>query len=420
MRHITQCLLFIPIAILSCLVLFPAPAMAQSAPLSFNSSTQFLWGDDLLGQNQAILAQYLRFSFAPEGKPYSIWGYGRLWKDFGSPAVRDDDLEGRLYYLYLDYALTPNISTRIGRQFTNLTAGTSIMDGISLDVHQIGPVGATVAVGRDVVYTLDSEFSRSGNYFAGIDVHLDGIKNTQLGVSYVRRYDESDLSREELGMNFRYFFKSLSPYAELKYDLISRVFDEATVGVDFFPTSNLMIKAEFFHSYPTFNTTDIYSVFAVDKFQEYLIRFEYALAQPVTLVAGYSRQTYDEGDNADVFTLGAKIYPTDNLSLYAAYDYREGFTGYNGFTKQVKGRLSGFEANADYKFSKKLMFFAGLQYDSYNRPENITDTNFAQRYWIGGRWIATKQLSVTARIEENSNENFNHRALGRVALDWKL
>ena len=47
-----------------------------------------------------------------------------------------------------------------------------------------------------------------------------------------------------------------------------------------------------------------------------------------------------EGDNADVFTLGAKIYPVDNLSLYAAYDYREGFTGYNGFTKQVKGRLS--------------------------------------------------------------------------------
>src|SRR5512139_1304441 len=261
---------------------FLASTAVHADPLKFSSSTQFLWGDDLLGESQAIIAQYLRLSYAPEGKPYSITGYGRIWKDLGNPAVRDDDFQGRLYYLYLDYELTPNISTRIGRQFTNLTAGTSLMDGISLDVHKIGPVGFTLAGGRDIVYSLDSEFSRSGNYFAGIDVHLENVKSTQLGFSYVRRYDESDLSREELGMNFRYFFKTLSPYAELKYDVLSEVFDEATVGVDFFPTSNLMIKAEFFHSYPTFDATSIYSVFAADKFREYLIRAEYALVVPVT------------------------------------------------------------------------------------------------------------------------------------------
>ncbi len=416
-----QCILrklFIVLVVL--LSFFLVSTAAYADPLKFSSSTQFLWGDDLLGQSQTIVAQYLRFSFAPEGKPYSIWGYGRLWKDFGSPAVRDDDFEGRLYYLYLDYALTPNISTRIGRQFTNLTAGTSLMDGISLDVHNIGPVGFTVAGGRDVVFSLDSEFSRNGNYFGGIDVHLDGIKYTQLGVSYVRRYDDHDLSREELGMNFRYFFKSLSPYAELKYDLMSRVFDEATVGLDFFPTSNLMIKTEFFHSYPTFDTTSIYSVFAAEKFQEFLIRFEYALAQPVTLVAGYSRQMYQENANADVVTIGAKVYPSENLSLYGAYDYRNGFTGYNGFTREVNGKLSGFEFNADYKARKNLIFYAGVQYDSYNRPENVSDTTFAQRYWIGGRWIATKNVALSLRLEDNDNENFSHRTLGRVTLDWNL
>ena len=389
-------------------------------PLKFSSSTQFLWGDDLLGQDQVIIAQYLRLSYAPEGKPYSIAGYGRLWNDFGSPAVREDDFEGRLYYLYIDYAFTPNISTRIGRQFTNFTAGTSLMDGISADVHNIGPLGVTVAGGRDVVFSLDSEFTRNGNYFGGIDVHLENVKSTQLGLSYVSRFDESDLAREELGMNFRYFFKSLSPYAELKYDLLSRVFDDATVGIDFFPTSNLMLKGEFYHSYPTFDATSIYSVFAVDKYREYLIRAEYALPQPVTLVAGYSRQTYDEGDNADVITLGAKIYPSENLSLYVAYDYRSGFTGYNGSTGKVNGRLSGFEFNADYKYKKNLIFFAGVQYDSYNRPENVTDTNFAQRYWIGGRWIATKNTAVSVRLEDNDNENFKHRMLGRVTLDWNL
>ncbi len=395
-------------------------ASVYADPLKFSSSTQFLWGDDELGQSQAIISQYLRLSFTPEGKPYSIWGYGRLWKDLGSPEVRDNDFLGRLYYLYLDYAITPNISTRIGRQFTNFSAGTSIVDGISVDVRKIGPVGLTVTGGREVVFSLDSEYSASGKYFAGVDLHLDSVKNLQLGMSYVRRSDDWDLAREELAVDFRYFFKILSPYATLKYDLISRVFDEATAGIDFFPTSNLMIKAEFYHSYPTFDTMDIYSVFAVDKFQEYLIRFEYALAQPVTLIAGYSRQTYEEGANADVFTVGAKVYPSDDLSLYAAYDYRHGYTGYNGFNQQINGQLSGFEFNADYKFKKNLIISAGVQYDSYNRPENVSDTNFAQRYWIGGRWLATKDMAVSLRLEEDAGENFNHRTLGRVALDWKL
>jgi hypothetical protein len=31
-----------------------------------------------------------------------------------------------------------------------------------------------------------------------------------------------------------------------------------------------------------------------------------------------------------------------------------------------------------------------------------------------------KNLGVTARVEENDNENFNSRVLGRVTLDWNL
>jgi len=138
-------------------------------PLKFSSSTQFLWGDDLLGDRSAVIAQYLRFTFAPEGKPYSVTGYGRFWKDLGSPAVRSSDFETRVYYLYLDYALAPNISTRIGRQFTNFTAGTSVMDGVRLDVSKIGPVGVTLAGGRDVAFSLDGEYTRDGNNFFGIN-----------------------------------------------------------------------------------------------------------------------------------------------------------------------------------------------------------------------------------------------------------
>ncbi len=400
-----------------------ASAAVHAEPLRFSSSTQFLWGDDLLGANQAILAQYLRMNYAPEGKPYSITGYGRVWKDFGSPDVRSNDFEGRLYYLYVDYAFAPQITTRIGRQFTNFTAGTSLMDGVRLDVSNIGPVGITLAGGRDVVFSLDSEFTRNGNYFVGVDVHLQDVKNTQLGISYARKYDESDLAREELGMNFRYYFKMASPYAELKYDVVSEVFDEATVGVDLFPIPNLKVKAEFYHSYPTFDTTSIYSVFAVDKYREYLILVEYNLSVPVTVYASYKRQDYEEDTNADVYTIGARAHPMDKLSLNASFDYRKGYTGYAYDTSagvtNTDGKLYGFEVYGDYKLRKNIIVFAGAQFDTYDRPE-LNGSNDARRYWAGGRWIATKNLAVTARIEDNDNPNFSHRFLGRVALDWNL
>jgi hypothetical protein len=420
MRCIVRKLFIASVVFLSFLLVSTA---VHADPFKFSSSTQFLWGDDLLGDRSAVIAQYLRFTFAPEGKPYSVTGYGRLWKDLGSPEVRSDDFETRVYYLYLDYALLPNVSTRIGRQFTNFTAGTSIMDGIRLDVNKIGPVGVTLAGGRDVTFSLDGEYSRNGNNFFGIDIHLQDVKSTQLGFSYVRRYDESDLAREELGMNFRYFLKFASPYAEVKYDLLSKVFDDATIGVDVFPLSNLKVKAEFYHSYPTFDSTSIYSVFAVDKFREYLILAEYNLAIPVSVFASYKRQTYEEDTNADVYTIGARAYPNEKLNLNASFDYRRGYSGYAFFpatgVTETDGKLYGFELSGDYKLRKEIIVFAGIQYDTYNRPD-ISGNNYARRYWAGGRWIATKKLSVTARLEDDDNPNFSHRILGRVALDWNL
>jgi hypothetical protein len=398
--------LVVSVAVLTFLLV---SAAGHAEPLKFSSSTQFLWGDDLLGASQTILAQYLRMSYIPEGKPFSFTGYGRVWKDFSSSDVRSYDLEGRLYYLYLDYRFAPQITTRIGRQFTNFTAGTSLMDGVRLDVSNIGPVGITLAGGRDIIFTLDSEANRDGNYFMGVDVHLQDVKNTQLGISYARKYDESDLAREELGMNFRYDYKIVSPYLELKYDVTSEVFDEATIGVEVVPIKNLVVKGEFYHSYPTFDATSIYSVFAVDKYREYMVSAEYRISSPVSVFASYVRQTYEEDSNADVFRMGARLIPIEKLAVNASVDYRHGYGG----------NLWGFEVSGNYRLNEKIAVAAGVQYDSYKRPA-LDGNNDAQRYWLGGSWIATKHISVTARIEDNENENFDHRTLGRVALNWNL
>ncbi len=406
MRGIFRWSVFIPI--LLCLNLL-TPDAVRAEPLKITGSTQFLWGDDLLSSSQAILAQYLRMSYTPEGKNYSLTGYGRIWDAFDSGSIRDDGVLGRLYYLYLDYRPIENASLRLGRQYVNFTAGSSIMDGLTVNVDNIGPVGITVSGGRDVKFSLDSEFSRWGNYFLGVDLHLQKVRWLQLGVSYAMVFDESDRARQEFGANFRYINRYVSPYAEVRYDYLSKAIDEATAGVDIFPVSNLMIKGEFYHSYPTFNSTDIYSVFAVDRYREYLVRAEYSLEAPVTVFASYARQTYQEDANADNYILGARVFPVKGMAINASVDYRTGFGG----------NLWGFEIYGDYKVSDKIGIAAGVQYDAYKRPENLNNGD-AQRYWLGGQWVISKNVTLSARIEDNVNENFNHRPLGRVALNWNI
>jgi hypothetical protein len=417
MRKIFRWSFFLAAVGLSVLLTMPK---AEAGPLQLNTSTQFLWGDDLLGESQAIMAQYLRFTYKEEGKNFSLTGYGRLWQDLGTPRVRSDDFEGRLYYLYLDYKPLDNVAFRLGRQFVNFSAGSSIMDGVTLKVDNLGPVGITLAGGRDVVYSLDSEYSSSNNYVIGLDVHLQGVRSTQAGISYVRKYVEGYLAREEFGLNFRYFYKWISPYAEIRYDRLSETFDEQTAGVDIFPFTSLMIKGEYYQSYPTFDATSIYSVFAVDRYREYLVRAEYSgLPIPVTVFASFTRQVYQEATDASVYSAGARAYPLDNLTVNASYNYRDGYSGFDGVTGDSNGRLSGFEFYGNYRFMKDLAMFAGVQYDTYNRPE-LNGNNYATRYWGGGQWTANKNVSVSARIESNINENFDHLTLGRVTLDWKL
>ncbi|MDP2167790.1 MAG: hypothetical protein Q8J64_05610 [Thermodesulfovibrionales bacterium] len=386
------------------------PSLAFGEAVRLDSSTQFLWGDDLLGEDQAVIAEHLRVGFKPEGKDFSVSGYARAWKDLSGGGVRDNDLLGRLYYLHLDYGITEKISARLGRQYVNLTAGSSVIDGLSLELRDLGHMGVTVTGGTEVKQSLDSEHSALGDYFFGMGLSLLKVKNTRFEASYARRYDEWDTAREEFGINARRFFKYISPYTELSYDRLSDSVNEAVLGVDITPVPDIFLKAEYYHFYPTFDSTSIYSVFSADEYREYLLRAEWDIIEPLTLLASYSRQIYADGDDEDAqsFRAGAKVRPVKRLLLNANIDRRTGWGG----------DLWGFEAYGDYSV-KKLTASAGIEHDIYQRPDDSQDRN-ARRYWLGGSWQLRKNISVSARLEENINENFKHRTLGRMALNWSL
>jgi len=378
------------------------------SPIRLKSSTQFLWNDDITGRAETIFAQYLRISYAPQDSKISASGYGRFLHDFSNEGViRDNDLQGRLYYLYLDYTLTEDISLRLGRHYVNFSAGSSLMDGATLEVKKLGFIGMGLSVGRNVQFSLDSEDTKYNNFFAGLDVHLVDIRWLRLDTSYIREYDDSELAREELGVNFRAYWQFVSPYSEVRYDWLSDTVDEAVFGIDVFPVSPLLIRGEYYFAYPTFDSTSIYSVFAVDKYREYLVRAEYSFEAPVTVFGSYISQEY-EADHADVFLVGTRLRPTDKLTLNLSVDYRDGFGG----------NLVGGEIYGDYRLREKLSISAGGQYDAYRRPEGFTSDDYAQRYWIGCEWRIREDMAASARIEDNINENFNNRVLGRVAFTW--
>ncbi|MBI3596456.1 MAG: hypothetical protein HY203_04805 [Nitrospirae bacterium] len=387
-------------------------ARAQDKPpqdkiLDVKSSTQFLWGDDLMGEGQGIIAQYLRFNYKPQSATFSITGYGRAWRDYTESEIRETGPLGRLYYLYMNYSPFDNTSLRLGRQFVNFTAGSAVLDGIRLDASGLGPIGVTFAEGADVLFSLDGTDSKLGNHFIGLNIRLENVRATQLGISYVRRYDDWNIAREEFGLNFRRSWNYFSPYGEVRYDRASADVSEALVGLDLYPVNDLMLKGEFYHSYPTFDSTSIYSVFAVDSYREYLVQADYSLSAPLGLTASYTRQLYGDTEHANIYTAGVNVYPLEHLTLKVSVDRRTGYAGHDW----------GFEIDGDYKVGERLSLSAGAQYDTYKRPDDFSE-NYATRYWVGGRWSLRTDVSFSARLEDNINENFVHRPLGRITLDW--
>ena len=392
-------------------VLLLTASTAWSAEIHGRSSTQLLWFNDFFNGRTTELAQYLQLSITKldkDGK-FSIYGYGRGTQDLTS----GDGLNGRLYYLYLDYRdLFDKADIKLGRQFVNLSAGSTIIDGAQVNLKNIGPVGFTVLGGRDVVFGLNGEISHEGNYALGMAAYLTGFRKTDLDISWLRKWDAGDVSRDILGASVKqYLFNQVKLYGNARYDLTSEVFNELLGGVKYFPTANLILTGEWYQSYPTFDTTDIFSVFAVNRYQEGVFRADYTINEKISVHAGYSRQDYGDGDGeANVYEAGCTLRPINSLSIGLAYDRHDG----------AGGNLDGGTFDVTWDATKALQLAGGLTVDAYDRdffPSTSGDQK-AQKYWLGGKYRLTKNMSASLRIEDDINVTYNNNVQGRFIFDY--
>ncbi len=385
-----------------------ASTAAWSAEIHGRSSTQFLWYNDIFTeQKQAEFGEYLNLSVSKIDKDNKLTfqGYGRVTQD-----VRNGEgLNGRLYYLYGDYRdLYNKVDLRFGRQFVNYAAGTALIDGGKIDLKNVGPVAFSVMGGRNVFFDLNGEGTRSHDFAWGAAAYLNGYKYTDAELSYFMKLDQDGVARDQIGFSGKQYWNSFKGYLDTRFDLPSETFTELLVGAKYFPMASLVLTAEWYQSYPTFDSTSIYSIFAVDRYQEALVRADYTINDKLSVNAGYTRQFYGEGNDAsDVVEVGCRIRPIESVRLDLNYDHNNGYGG----------NLNGGSAEITYTPIKPLEVAAGLQYDVYAFDRSTGDAT-ARKYWFGGKYKLARNMSASVRAEDNVNAMYKSDWQGRVVFNY--
>jgi hypothetical protein len=394
------------------------PLFAHTAEIQMTSSTQYLWYQDFLSddEDQNEIAEYLRLNATKldkDGK-ISIYGYGRVIHQFSDsfevrPEIANDTF-GRMYYLYLDYrdAIKDHLDVRAGRTYVSAAAVAGTVDGAYLDVKNLGPMGITLFGGRRVIFDNKSEIGTSGDSLAGGSVYLDTIKFTHVEVSYGRKYADTDLATENVGLDFSTTpHEKVNVYGRMKYDIVSSRFNEVLLGAKVAPLKDLILRGEYYYSYATFDKSSFYRFFDINNYKEIGIAAEYQVNVDYRIYAKYAHEDFGGDETANLYDLGFFARPIKDLTLDASYEYRQGFTG----------KLNGFRFHGAYKIYR-AMILAGIDYDDFRREDSREGT--AKKYWAGLHYEINKRFSAVLRLEDNTNFLFDDSFQGFVALTINL
>ncbi len=375
--------------------------------LSVNTSSQFLWGDMVTGKSEPTFAETLQLGFN-DAEKIKVSGFGRVSQDFGDAVIQDRKAGGRLYFMFLDYTGVKDLNLRLGRQQVASSAGILVLDGVTLDMRKLSKYfGFSLSAGTENQAGLNADYSSDKRPVMSANLFLRNTFLNDAEIGYQKKYDDNNTARETVGFNSSASFRWGRPYFNANYDILNESFDAMTAGVDVYPTSRLSFKGEYYQAYPTFDATSIYSVFAVDKYSEYLARVSYDYTLKSNFFASVKRQMYEENDSAYVASAGGAYRFSEKSSLNYSLDHRQGMGGW----------LWGGEAYGDHAVTEKLKFSAGIQRDTYQRPLTVDAWGTASRYWFGVRYAPKKNRSASFRVEENSNERFTNQYGGRTTLE---
>lgn len=391
------------------IILFPViPADATS--ITGRARTVVEWYDDADEDTAVPIYQYLQLSVTDiAAKGYNFKGYGRLGEDIENEV----DAESRLYYAYLGKKdLIEGLDFRLGRQFISTTAGASLTDGLKLDYSFLENYTVTFFGGGDVTYY---EGYNSKDLIGGAEITARFDNSLDLGFSYLQKWDESDLAQELLGFDASYDLAGrLWLYNETQWNILSEQLSYELVGAKYHGEDPFTLRVEYLYSLPVFSATSIYSVFAVEEYQEVLAEATWLIRPGLQSFVRYVREIYQEFDDADVFEAGIEKLRTGKFSGYLTGIYRKDDDGQD---------LKGFKVRAAYKIIPEVEAGVGLHLDVLERSINYFQTDADQdettskRYWADVKWSLTKKINLQAKFERIESDLWDYYNRGRVSLN---
>jgi hypothetical protein len=384
---------------------------AQAASVSGRASTVVEWFDDANEDTAVPLYQYLQLNVRDIGsKGYDFRGYGRLGDDLNNEV----DAKSRLYYAYVEKKgfLINALDMRLGRQFISTTAGASLTDGLKLDYRFAKRYKLSVFGGGDVTYY---EGYNAQDVIAGGELSGRFLDGLDLGLSYVQKWDSGNTSHELFGLDAEYDIRNaLYLYSETQYDYLSDRVSYFQLGGKYHQFENWTARVEYLYSLPVFSSTSIFSVFAVEEYEELMGELTYHIAPGWQSFGRYTREIYQEFADANVYEAGLEKIRTERFAGYLTGVYRDDADGQD---------LKGFKIYGSYLLNQYLQAGAGANVDVLERELNFfndegdADETTAKRYWADATVFVNKKVNVQAKVERVESDLWDHYNRGRVRLN---
>ncbi len=383
------------------------PLGAQATTLSGRASTVVEWWDTPQEESALPFYQYLLLTGRDlGGTGVDFRGYGR----YGNDLANETDAESRLYYAYLEKkGLAGRIDVKGGRQFISTAAATTLADAVDVKVRNLGPFAIELYGGGGV--DQEGNFETGGLLWGG-EVSATPVKGAEFGLSYYQEWNDSALEKELIGLDGRYDYKNIADlYAECQFNYLSNAVSYFLGGASYHGDDTWTARLEYLYSLPVFDSTSIYSVFAVSEYEELSAQGTWRLAPGLRLLAHYTREMYEEMADADVYELGVEKIRTDRFSGYAIGTVRDDRDGQD---------LWGVKLRAAWRTTPKLTLGAGFHYDVFERDADDDDDTTSKRYWIDGRFAITSRIDCEVKAERIESDLYDYYNRGRVRVNVRF
>lgn len=339
--------------------------------------------------------------------------YGRAATDLHD----NDEVSSHLYYAYLEKRnmLNNKVDAKLGRHFVTSTAGAAMMDGLSVQVRNVGPVSFGAFGGGDVKYYDDY---KEGDYIGGVKGAVDLLdKKLHLGISYVQKWDESEVSHKLYGFDATYNFDDKAEaYTELQFNYLADAVSYFLGGFNYHANPKWGFRGEYLYSLPVFSATSIYSVFAVSEYEELMGKVTYQIRPGLSAFGRYVHEMYQDTSNANVFEAGVEQVRMDRFSGYLAGVWRVQDEGQD--LKGIRGRVA-------YLVNGNLQVGVGASVDvlerwldMYDNTIEGVDETTSHRLWADATVYISKKMTLELKVEQAKSALWDYFHLGRVRLNY--